>query len=60
MNFFLFKQEKSVENREKSEMKENGRQRNETSDVSERKTVDKMCYPQLEDKNAVSSVDNCG
>ena len=25
-----------------------------------RKTVDKMRYPQLEDKNAVSSVDNCG
>lgn len=39
-------------------MKENGRQRNETSDVSKRKTVDKMRYPQLEDKNAVSSVDN--
>ena len=41
-------------------MKENGQQRNETSDVSKGKTVDKMRYPQLEDKNAVSSVDNCG
>ena len=58
--FFLVKKRKKRRKPGKSEMKENGRQRNETSDVSKRKTVDKMRYPQLEDKNAVSSVDNCG
>ena len=60
MNFFLVQTRKKRRKPGKSEMKENGRQRNETSDVSERKTVDKMRYPQLEDKNAGSSVDNCG
>ena len=60
MNFFLVQTRKKRRKPGKSEMKKNGRQRNETSDVSERKTVDKMRYPQLEDKNAVSSVDNCG
>ena len=60
MNFFLVQTRKKRRKPGKSEMKENGRQRNETADVSERKTVDKMRYPQLEDKNAVSSVDNCG
>ena len=60
MNFFLAQTRKKRRKPGKSEKKEAGRQRNETSDVSKRKTVDKMRYPQLEDKNAVSSVDNCG
>ena len=60
MNFFLVQTRKKRRKTGKGEMKENGRQRNETSDVSKRKAVDKMRYPQLEDKNAVSSVDNCG
>ena len=60
MTFFLAQTRKKRRKPEKSEMKENGQQRNETSDVSKRKTVDKIRYPQLEDKNAVSSVDNCG
>ena len=58
--FFSCSNKKKRRKPGKSEMKENGRQRNETSDVSKRKTVDKMRYPQLEDKNAFSSVDNCG